>query len=1684
LQKTDEEGRIRPSWRLCKDRAKYKRANEGGAATRKGKLTGKILGIVLVFAMIGAMLGGLPILVGEAEASPATIYVPDDYETIQAAKGKANSSGIPSTIDSDRDNYSLVELSEPYGTGAIGAWPMFRHDPQHTGRSPYTGPETPSLKWSYATEYAIASSPAIGSDGTIYVGGDGVYFAGSYDNRLYAIEPDGTLKWSYATEGAIHSSPAIGPDGTIYVGGDGSGSIAHYLYAINPDGSLKWSYATCTGCKIHSSPAIGSDGTIYVGSKDKKIHAINPDGTLKWSYPTENSIDSSPAIDSEGTIYVGSNDYELYAINPSGTLKWSFATGYPVTSSPVIGSDGTIYVGSNDQKIYAINSDGTLKWSYFTGGAVTSSPAISLDGTIYAGSQDDKLYALNPDGTLKWTYTTGNIIDSSPAIDAKGTIYIGSYDCKLYAINSDGTIKWSYGATHYISSSPAIGSDGTVYVGSQDGKLYAIGIGIRDIRQPISSISFGDMTVGSSLDKITTIHNDGTAALTINSITRSSGSSDFTHIGPSTPFSIVAGGSSTITVRFAPSSTDSKSATFNVNSNDPDEANVPFIVSGNGVANNPPNMPSNPSPSNHTTGVPVNADLSWSGGDPDAGDAVTYDVYFGISSSPPLVYSDQSASTYNLGALNPNTKHYWKIVATDNHGASATGPLWDFTTATEQEEVTLTLYVHEGSTGGPIIVGAQVTGQDGAGNSFSQTTSSNGYVTLAGAPGTWSFIASKTGYQTNSWSQSIATTGEKHAYLQYEGQIPEQVVACSLPPPTLISPTQGAAGMALRPTFSWSSVSGANRYWLVVATDKNMLSTNPADEFCEVYYMPTEGGGLERVTLYYPAYYNSIVVRLYNFDGKAVVPMQSIVISYEEKATSGGQKYKEITGAQSFSSYEDAQAYVASQTSGNYRIVGTNPLSSPIPLEELGGDLTSVPSAVISDVSLISTSYTPPSNLNHSTTYWWQVQAFNWDGNKVVQLGQYSAQHSLSTEQEEVTLTLYVHEGGASGPIIAGAQVTGQDGAGNSFDQTTNASGYVTITGVPGTWSFTASKTGYNANSWSQDITSTCAKRAHLTLAGWPNCIMILEQCQSGVYIDPHLPLCWEISGVGVGDSFSICAGNSTASNGIKEVRFSSDDTQDGAPNGQWTEEWYDWNTSSGDWSAETKSMSWSFSTGGNKEVWVELEDNAGQTSQCFKEIAAVPLPEWFELPDTITLDEFAVSSFAGSIAERIAQEGGVIDSFPIFLSGKLEFSNQPINIVLVCSPHPPTLYKLVRIKTNLVQDPRYIELVATMESSSVVGCVWNTLVSQTILNWISHPGQTVLEKLAKAMADSIIRGAGLSPLISTALITYGSILDCVENGYSDKLEGFEDGRDYLVYLPIGYDFTIRAQRGFDPCQFQASVTTVCSCPPPVQGMRQGTILETMNDINLEIREIPAWFCKIFSPGELSVYDSRGRITGLVDGQIRQEIPDSEYDETNKAVTVFSPEGPLVCKIVGTSDGTYDLFEGFFEDGETMAFAILDIPMTNGTTHQYSVNWETFPEGEEGVTMQIDSDNDGVFEETKTLRPPIASFAFSPSNVSVNEEIDFDASQSSDADGEIVSYQWNFGDENTSTGSIVTHAYSAQSKYTVSLVVVGNDGEVSSYSRIIQVGEGQGMPTWGWAIIVIGLVVLAVVVIGRRRRPA
>ncbi|MBC8273752.1 MAG: PKD domain-containing protein [Chloroflexi bacterium] len=120
----------------------------------------------------------------------------------------------------------------------------------------------------------------------------------------------------------------------------------------------------------------------------------------------------------------------------------------------------------------------------------------------------------------------------------------------------------------------------------------------------------------------------------------------------------------------------------------------------------------------------------------------------------------------------------------------------------------------------------------------------------------------------------------------------------------------------------------------------------------------------------------------------------------------------------------------------------------------------------------------------------------------------------------------------------------------------------------------------------------------------------------------------------------------------------------------------------------------------------------------------------------------------------------------------------------------------------------------------------------------------------------------------------------------------------------------------------------------------------------------------LHSPIELRVYDSQGRVTGLVNGEIREEIPGSVYDKERKEAVIFSPSDSYRYEIVGTDEGKYELEVKEVEGGEVATFTATDIPTSPSAVHQYTVDWDALSEGEaEAVTVQMDSDGDGTFEE-------------------------------------------------------------------------------------------------------------------------
>jgi PKD repeat protein len=93
-----------------------------------------------------------------------------------------------------------------------------------------------------------------------------------------------------------------------------------------------------------------------------------------------------------------------------------------------------------------------------------------------------------------------------------------------------------------------------------------------------------------------------------------------------------------------------------------------------------------------------------------------------------------------------------------------------------------------------------------------------------------------------------------------------------------------------------------------------------------------------------------------------------------------------------------------------------------------------------------------------------------------------------------------------------------------------------------------------------------------------------------------------------------------------------------------------------------------------------------------------------------------------------------------------------------------------------------------------------------------------------------------------------------------------------------------------------------------------------------------------------------------------------------------------------------------------------------------------------------------------TNQAPVASMTSSVSSGVAPLSVNFDGGVSSDADGTITSYSWNFGDETTASGAYVSKAYNSAGTFTTTLTVTDDDGVTASASKVVTVSSSTTTP--------------------------
>jgi PKD repeat protein len=182
-------------------------------------------------------------------------------------------------------------------------------------------------------------------------------------------------------------------------------------------------------------------------------------------------------------------------------------------------------------------------------------------------------------------------------------------------------------------------------------------------------------------------------------------------------------------------------------------------------------------------------------------------------------------------------------------------------------------------------------------------------------------------------------------------------------------------------------------------------------------------------------------------------------------------------------------------------------------------------------------------------------------------------------------------------------------------------------------------------------------------------------------------------------------------------------------------------------------------------------------------------------------------------------------------------------------------------------------------------------------------------------------------------------------------------------------------------------------------------------------------------------------------------------------VQVTAPNQPPTAVISGPAQGQVGETLGFSgsgssdSDGTIVSYAWLFGDGTSGdganVTHSYGAP------GSYRVRLTV-TDNGGItVQATHTVQvddpapgnqPPTAVIS-GTATVAVGQSVQFDGSGSSDSDGSILSYAWDFGDGDTGSGITVTHVYTQVGTYQVVLMVTDDGGLTAGAVFDIQIDE-------------------------------
>jgi len=318
-------------------------------------------------------------------------------------------------------------------------------------------------------------------------------------------------------------------------------------------------------------------------------------------------------------VNVAMRTYSVYVTPPGGT-QTLLASDYAFRSEQAGASS------LNDWTTYAdpVNGTGPLQVCNFY---VAESTTISISPstaalTIGATQQFTATVSGTSNTAVRWSTTDGTITTAGlyTAPKTAGTYTVTATSVADSTKSASATVTVGQSPTYVLNASPA-------------------------------SLSFGNVSVGNSSSKTTTLSNGGNSSVTVSSGTTSG--PGFSITGVTFPFTVAAGKSATVTIQFAPQASGSVSGSASLASNATDSPTV-ISVTGSGVT-----------PTQHSVNLTWTASTSSVSG---------YNIYRGTQSGGPYVKISsnlQTSTTYRDSTVQSGTSYYYVVTAVDSTGAES-----------------------------------------------------------------------------------------------------------------------------------------------------------------------------------------------------------------------------------------------------------------------------------------------------------------------------------------------------------------------------------------------------------------------------------------------------------------------------------------------------------------------------------------------------------------------------------------------------------------------------------------------------------------------------------------------------------------------------------------------------------------------------------------------------------------------------------------------------------------------------------------------------------------------------------------------------------------------------------------------------------------------------------------------------